>query len=150
MHCHALSLIVHDSDVFFYDLFLHGEQLDGYNSAPQYFEKERLSDYAVESQRHKPDAFAPLLPPGVSLEELSALLNSGWWQAYDSGLLDGDGVPVDLDKGFVFEDDRMTKFGTLLRLHGERGEYPFAAWRNAQTIKWGDFVALRYAKQSVG
>jgi hypothetical protein len=40
----------------------------------------------------------------------------------------------------------MTAFGTLLQLHGDDGEYPFAAWRESATIRWPEYVALRYRK----
>ncbi|MBI3866791.1 MAG: hypothetical protein HY290_33345 [Planctomycetia bacterium] len=62
---YALALIVHDDDLFFYNLEHNGESLDGYNSCPQYFENTRLSETEVEEQRHAPDAFAPLLASSV-------------------------------------------------------------------------------------
>jgi len=145
MYCYSLALIVHDSDVFFYDLSCSGEHLDAYNSFPPYFGQKRFSQEAVESQRHKPDVLGPLLPPGSSLDTLRTLLNADWWDAYDSDSVDENGMPVDL-RGGVAEDDRMTQFGTLLRLHGDAGEYPFAAWRDAKTIDWQGFVALRFSR----
>jgi hypothetical protein len=148
LSCHALALIVHDDDLFFYNLDRDGESLDGYNSCPQYFEQDRLPDAQIEEQRHAPEPFQPLLPAGRSLEELRALLNRGWWNAYDSGKLGENGVAQGDVDGFVFEGERMTAFGTLLQLHGDQGKYPFAAWGESTNIAWPEFVALRYRKRT--
>src|SRR5262245_53094651 len=122
LSCYSLALIVHDDDLFFYNLDHDGKSLDGYNSCPQYFEQRRLPDAKIGEQRHSPEAFQPILPPGRSVAELRALLNRGWWNAYASGNLDENGVPHSNEDGFVFEGERMTAFGTLLQLHGEEGE----------------------------
>src|SRR5688572_28457980 len=127
--CHALALVVHDDDLFLYNLEEEGESLDGYNSCPQYFEQERLPESQVEQQRHSSEPLVELLPPGRTLGELRALLGSGWWNAHDAGRLDENGVPTGSDDdGFVFEGKRMTAFGTLLQLHGGPGDYPYTAW----------------------
>ncbi len=146
LSCYSLALVVHDDDLFFYNLDRNGEALDGYNSCPQYFEQERLPDAQIEEQRHTPEPFRPLMPAGRSLDELRALLNRGWWNGYDSGTLGENGVVEDDDDGFVFEGERMTAFGTLLQLHGDQGEYPFAAWGEADGNVWPEFVAVRYRK----
>jgi len=146
LSCYTLALLVHDDDLFFYNLDREGKSLDGYNSCPQYFEEERLPDAQIEEQRHTPEPFEALLPNGGSLDELQVLLNRGWWNAYDSGTLDEDGVAQGDDDAFVFEGERMTAFGTLLQLHGNQGGYPFAAWGEADGIAWREFVALRYKK----
>ncbi|OAI51269.1 hypothetical protein AYO44_05050 [Planctomycetaceae bacterium SCGC AG-212-F19] len=144
LSCYALALVVHDDDLFFYNLDRDAKSLDGYNSCPQYFEQERLPDAKIEEQRHTPEPFQPLLPAGRSLEELRALLNRGWWNAYDSGNLDENGIAQGDDDGFVFEGERMSAFGTLLQLHGDQGEYPYAGWGESTSIAWPEFVALRY------
>jgi hypothetical protein len=146
LSCYAIALVVHDDDLFFYNLDCEGKSLDGYNSCPQYFEKKRLPDAKIDEQRHKPEPFQPILPAGHSVDELRALLNRGWWNAYDSGNFDENGVAQGDDDGFVFEGERMTAFGTLLQLHGYDGEYPYAAWGEANGIAWPQFVALRYRK----
>jgi hypothetical protein len=148
LSCYSLALVVHDDDLFFYNLDRNGKSLDGYNSCPQYFEQERLPDAQIEEQRHMPEPFQPLLPTGHSLDELRALLNRGWWNGYDSGTLDENGVVQGDDDGFVFEGERMTAFGTLLELHGNKGEYPYAAWGEGAGIAWPEFVALRYRKRT--
>lgn len=147
LSCYALALIVHDDDLFFYNLNLGGQPLDGYNSCPQYFEQKRLPDAQIEEQRHTPELLQPVLPSAHSLDELKALLNRGWWTAFDCGKLDEYGVAQDDDK-FVFEGERMTAFGTLLQLHGNEGEYPYAAWGESDGIAWPEFVALRYQKHT--
>ena len=92
--------------------------------------------------------FRPLLPSGQTLENLQALLSRGWWNAYNSGALDEHGVASRADDGFVFEAERMTAFGTMLRLHGDQGEYPFAAWGESKKIDWQELMALRYLSAS--
>lgn len=148
LSCYTLTLVVHDDDLFFYNLDCAGKSLDGYNSCPQYFEQERLPDAQIEEQRHTPEPFQPLLPAHRSLDELRSLLNRGWWNAYDSGNLDENGVARGDDDDFGFEGERMTAFGTLLQLHGDDGEYPFAAWGESATIRWPTFIALRYRKST--
>jgi hypothetical protein len=148
LSCYALSLVVHDDDLFFYNLDRDGNSLDGYNSCPQYFEQERIPDHQIEEQRHTPEPFQPVLPAGRPLDEVRSLLNSGWWNAYDSGSLDENGVPAGDGDGVVFEGERMTAFGTLLQLHGHQGEYPYAAWGESEDIAWPEFIALRYWKRT--
>ena len=148
LSCYALALDVHDDDLFLYSLDRVGNSLVGYNSCPQYFEQERIPDDQVERQRHSLEPFDALLPAGRSLDELRSLLNRGWWNAYNSGGLDENGVVRGEDDGFVFEGDRMTAFGTLLQLHGNQGEYPYAAWGVSDGIAWPEFVALRYRNRT--
>lgn len=144
LSCYALTLVVHDDDLFLYNLDHRGRTLGRYNSCPQYFEPQRLPEPDVEAQRHNPEPFAPLLPPKRKLEQLRALLGRGWWDAHDKGRLDEHGVPKGRGNGFVFEGERMTKFGTLLGLHGGDGDYPYAAWGGDSPIDWASFVAVRY------
>lgn len=139
---HALTLMVHDDDVFFYNLCHNGADLDGYNSCPQYFEQERLSDAKVLEQRHDCVPFASLLPEGVSLSQLEEILKRGWWAAYLGGRLDDDGVISADEPSYVFEGERMTDIGNLLQLHGGTSGYPFAGWAHDPNINWSSFVAL--------
>jgi hypothetical protein len=143
LQCHALTLVVHDDDLLFYTLDRNGTTLDKYNSNPQYFDVERLSVAQIEPQRHRLEPFAQILPDGCSLDDVRALLNRGWWDAYNSEALDEHGTPRDGDYGFVFEGERMTALGTLLQLHGAHGEYPYAAWGGSTAIPWAEFVVLR-------
>lgn len=143
---HALSLMVHDDDLLFYNLDYAGKTLDGYNSNPQYFEQERRSEESVMEQRHSPMAFVPLLPPGVSLSSLEAVLNQVWWAAHDAGQLDEDGVPTKDDDLFGFEGDRLQELGNLLRLHGTNSGYPFAGWVDAEPATWGGFTQVSFAR----
>jgi len=148
LSCYTLALVVHDDDLFFYNLDCEGKSLDGYNSCPQYFEQERLPDAQIEEQPHSVEPLKPLLPAGHSLDELHDLLNRGWWSAYDAGILDENGVVQGDDDGFDFEGERMTAFGELLQLHGTQEDYPYAAWGEGASIAWSDFVALRYRERT--
>src|SRR5262249_23564787 len=143
----VLTFVVHDDDVFFYNLDCNGDSLDGYNSFPQYFEQERITEADIEAQRHTPEAFSPVLPRGVSVDDLLGLLQSGWWAAHDAGELDEDGVPNDVDDRFVFEGERMIAIGNLLHLHGASSGYPFAAWAEAPASAWEGFSQVTFAPE---
>lgn len=146
---YVLSLDLHDDDVFYYNLDHRGEPLDSYNSDPMYFEEDRLSEPDIEAERHHPEAFVPLLPPGASLEALSALLQSGWWRAHDEGKLDEDGImrdeAYDADD-YLPAEERMTAFGKLLQLHGAAGDYPYVAWGDAGADAWAGFTLVTYLR----
>lgn len=146
---YALCLMVHDDDVMFYNLNFKGENLDGYNSNPQFFETEKISDAEAESQRHSPDVFKPVLPAEKSIEDLTALLNTGWWKMYDEKKLDDDGVMPDdyMDSyPYLFEGARMADFGSFLELAGKT-EYPFANIFEKGRINWSDYKLLQFEKK---
>jgi hypothetical protein len=143
---YTLALMVHDDDVLYYNLCRAGIDLDGYNSNPQYFETERLSEDSIVEQRHDPTPFVPLLPEGVNLANLQSILERGWWSAYDDGRVDTDGVQPDDEPGFVFEGERMIEIGNLLHLHGRTDGYPFAGWADDQSIEWRDCHELRFER----
>lgn len=136
---------MHDDDLFLYELHHGGRRLDAYNSCPQYFEDAPIGAARIAEARHAPEAFAPILPLGVSVEELRELLDQGWWRAHDRGRLDEHGVSRDEDP-FVFEGERMTRFGTLLGLHDGPGEYPYAAWGETPGIPWSEFSLFTYRR----
>jgi hypothetical protein len=75
LSCYALALVVHDDDLFLYNLDYKGDALDGYNSFPQYFEEQRMAEADIEGQRHAPEPFAALLPSCRTLDELRSLLD---------------------------------------------------------------------------
>jgi hypothetical protein len=142
--CYALSVAVHDDDVFLYALYRENKLLDHYNSNPQYFEQKRVPESVIKQQRHSVQPFDELLPKGRDLQELRTLLQRGWWNSHDKGKLDSNGVARAGD-GFVFESERMTEFGNLLKLHGGKGKYPFAAWGNDRSgVDWKSFISIRY------
>lgn len=143
---HTLALMVHDDDVLFYNLCRNGNDLDGYNSNPQYFEKERLPDDKILEQHHDPQSFRELLPEGVSLDDFLEILDRGWWSAYNGGRLDADGVTAADEPGFVFEGERMIEIGNLLQLHGRNEGYPFAGFADDQSIHWRKFHELQFQR----
>jgi hypothetical protein len=61
--------MVHDSDIFLYWLFDHGELIDSYNSNPGYFDG---AAHAPEGGR--PELIAPLCVDGVTPETLALIL----------------------------------------------------------------------------
>jgi hypothetical protein len=141
---YALTLVVQDDDVFLYELACKGQSLDAYNSCPQYFEQERLSEAQVRQLRHLPEPFVALMPPGRTLDEVRSMLSRGWWQAHDMGQLGPSGLPLHRADEFAVEAERMAAFGTLMQLHGATGTYPYAAWADSREIEWSSFSAIRY------
>jgi len=140
---YALSLNVHDDDILFYNLYRAGEALDGYNSSPQYFEQEPLSEEQIRSQHHDSFALAPLLPEGTTLDQLQAILDKGWWAAHDAGRLDESGLAPDDEAAFAGEEERMVALANLLQLHGAPIGYPYAAWYHSPKINWTALIALK-------
>ena len=143
---YALSMMVHDDDVLYYDLARSGEIIDGYNSCPQYFEKDPLTDAQIREQRHDCSPFVPLLPAQVSLSHLEAILERGWWGAYLGNRLDEDRLVSNDEPQYTTEADRMADIGNLLQLHGGAAGYPFADWFDNAHIDWKSFVAVRCSK----
>ena len=146
LDAYTLSLMVHDDDVLFYNLDRAGQPLDGYNSSPQYFEKERLAEGEIEGQRHTPTAFRPLVADEGSLRRLQEVLDRGWWRAHDSGQLDDEGVPTD-DDSFPLgsEGERMAEVGDILGIPGDVTPYPYAEWLTSTAITWPAFELVAYA-----
>jgi len=148
---YTLALMVHDDDVLFYNLCRDGEDLDGYNSDPQYFERVRLSEQVIAEQRHDPAPFETLLPEGVGLSDLQEILDRGWWSACNAGRLDSDGLQPSHEAGFVFEGERMIAIGNLLQLHGSSEGYPYAGWGDTDAdINWAAFQELRFERELNG
>lgn len=149
---YVLAVIVHDDDVMLYNLDKDGQSLDGYNSNPQYFYEERISEKESESQRHTPNVFEPLVPPGKSLNQLEDILNKGWWQAHDNNRLDENGVMKEEDYEnypYTFESNRMVDIGKFFELAGSKDAYLFVDWLENKNINWKDSIFLKYEKKSL-
>jgi hypothetical protein len=121
---YALSFHLHDSDVLCYNLDKAGEPLDGYNSDYQYFLSEPAGREEVFSQRHSPHQFSGILPPTKTTDHLNAILNEGYWEAFDQGHLGEDGD----EKYFIDEEERFLRVGKYLEIFS-KDVYPFANWR---------------------
>lgn len=124
---YALSFHLHDDDVLYYNLDKSGNSLDGYTSDPQYFSEEPVSNEEILSQRHTPEKFGELIPPGKTWEELNSILNEGYWTAFDTNDLDEDGLPNDENYFGWDQLDRFEKIGKYLEIYSV-DEYPFANW----------------------
>ncbi len=122
----ALSFHLHDDDVLFYNLEYKGESLDGYNSMPQYFEKDPLPRNEIISQRHDTRKFSQILPNNKSIDGLTEILDRGYWQAFDNKDLDEDGIPND-EKYDIIEEDRLKELGRYLEIYSA-DNFPFANW----------------------
>ena len=124
---YALSIYLHDSDVLYYNLANRGQSLDGYNSDCQYFLSEPADKAETLDQRHEPSTFEPLLRRGKTAKGLNAILNEGYWAAFDNGDLDEDGVPIEDDKYMIDEHERFGKLGKYLEIYTP-ADYPFVDW----------------------
>ncbi len=120
----ALSFHLHDGGVLFYNLEQNGKPIDGYSSDLQFFLDEPMSKKEVIEQRHAPKPFAEFLPVSKTTEQLNALLNEGYWAAFDNNDLDEDGCPND-DKYFIDEEDRLKRIGKYLEIYNNE-KYPFS------------------------
>jgi len=126
LNTYALSFHLHDSDVLYYNLEKEGISLDGYNSDYQYFLDAPADKNEILSQRHSPQHFKNILPPLKNVDQLNTILNEGYWDAFDKGDLDEDGVPND-EKYTIDEEDRFERVGKYLEIFSNT-EYPFANW----------------------
>jgi hypothetical protein len=142
LQTHSLAILLHEGDILFYNLDYRGTPRDGYTSNPQFFADELLSEAEVLRHRHMPKAFTPLLPKTIKMERLVALLNAGWWHAFDAKQLDETGDPHHED-ALVDEEERLTTLGGLLQLNGPAG-YPFTRWRSSTSIIWKGWQAAYY------
>ncbi|HTJ11405.1 MAG TPA: hypothetical protein VL547_05255 [Dinghuibacter sp.] len=126
LNTYALSFHLHDGDVLLYNLDKDGEPLDGYNSDYQYFLEEPAELDDMLSQRHSPQPFKDVLPPAKNVDHLNAILNEGYWKAFDDNALDEDGVCP--EEYFVDEEERFERVGKYLEIFSN-DEYPFANWQ---------------------
>ncbi|HQR42936.1 MAG TPA: hypothetical protein PLX97_09635, partial [Gemmatales bacterium] len=108
----------------------------------QHFADQLLTDAEVTRHRHMPKAFTPLLPKTIKMDKFQALLNAGWWQAFDAKQLDETGDLLHED-ALIDEEERLTTLGGMLQLNGPAG-YPFARWRTSTSIPWKTWQALYY------
>lgn len=142
LQTHALSILLHEEGIFFYNLDYRGTPRDGYCSNPQHFADHPLSEQEAINQRHQPKAFTPLLPKHIKIEKLINLLDTGWWHAFATRQLDDTGEPLD-ENALMDEEERLAIFGGLLQLNGPAG-YPFAHWPATTLIDWKPWQALYY------
>jgi len=126
LNTYALSFHLHDSDVLYYNLEKRGVSLDGYNSDYQYFLDAPAAKEEIFSQRHSPQVFKEILPSLKNVDQLNSILNEGYWDAFDNGDLNDDGIPID-EKYTVDEEDRFERVGRYLEIFSY-AEYPFANW----------------------
>jgi hypothetical protein len=124
---YALSFHLHDGDVLLYNLDRNGISLDGYNSNVQYFESDVLPESEIISQRHDVQHFATLLPNNKGAEELTEILDQGYWQAFDNDDLDDDGIPF--EEYDIVEEDRLKEIGKYLEIY-TADCFPYANWYN--------------------
>jgi hypothetical protein len=147
---YVLTFELMEGEVLYYHLHHRGELLDSYDSDPTYFEHQPLRQAETEARRHRPEAFAPLLPVGVGLERLRALLDRGRWRAYDCGELDDNGCwskQVFAPGDFLSAKQRMAAFGNLLCLHGATAGYPYVDWAAAGPTAWFGFTLATYVRR---
>ncbi|HET7542364.1 MAG TPA: hypothetical protein VFK05_20990 [Polyangiaceae bacterium] len=69
---HVVSILMHDSDVLWLELFGSGTPIDGFNNAPDYFGK--VSSEERKAARGSPEQWSAVLAPGTP----SAALRAVW------------------------------------------------------------------------
>jgi hypothetical protein len=118
----VLSLIVHDSDIFFYNFFRHGELLNEYSSNPDYFQKVSAEEH--ERLQARPEFFRELIGSPEQLAEMIRLLERG------------DSAPK-----FIFEEERIEKFAALLGIRNSLTSYEYLTHGEHDGIKgWKQFI----------
>ena len=138
---HVFSMAVADSDVMWYALHCAETLEDRYESDPGYYVKDPLRPDQIEKLRHHSEKLTPILPVGVTIEQVSEILDNGWWRTYNSG-------PEKLcsKKRYALAEDRMADLGKLLQLNGSDGGYPYCAWYDCAwakcEMKWTECKAL--------
>lgn len=139
----CLSLLVHRSSVLLYELADRGVSRDGYTSCPPALGEEPLTPEEVAAQRHSPRELERLLPAGADPGALACILDAGWWQAWDAGLMREEDADWTWEDPYRSEEDRLEDLGNLLRLHGASGGYPYARWRENPAPDWSGWVEVR-------
>jgi hypothetical protein len=71
LETHAVSILVHDSDVLWLELFDSGTLIDGFNNYPDYFGK--ISSEERKSARGTPEHWSAVLTPGTPPAALRAI-----------------------------------------------------------------------------
>ena len=143
---YALSFHLHDNDVLYYNLDKEGESLDGYNSDFQYFHSEPVANEDIVAQRHSPEHFLTIIPKSKTVEGLNNILNEGMWSAFDNEELDEEGCPLDDDKYYVDEQDRLERVGKYLEILS-KDDYPFADWySNLTKLNLDNYYLLKAYK----
>lgn len=115
-------LVVHDDDIFSYYFYRNGQEVDQYNSCPDYFEK--VSDEEKQKCQGHPELFHDLLRKPESLSKLKTLITA-----------DGE--------EFAFEQERMEQFVELLGLSNALSSYEYLQQGERDGIKgWKQFIHI--------
>lgn len=102
----VLDLVVHDSDIFFYNYYRDGQLMDEYCSCPDYFKKVPKAEH--QRLKGKPEAFRELIGSEKKLAELEALLKAS----------------RGLDE-FLFEENRLENFAELFGIANTLTSYEY-------------------------
>jgi hypothetical protein len=117
-----LQLIVHDDDIFIYNLFRKGELLNEYSSKPDYFEE--VSEEERERLKPKLESFRDLISSARTLEKISRLLGA-----------------TEKTPEFVLEHERLSQFANLLGIHNTLTSYDYLmAGERAGVRDWKKFI----------
>jgi hypothetical protein len=120
----VLQLMVHDSDIFFYNFYRAGELLNEYSSDPDAFEEVSAEEH--ERLRAKPEIFRELVPTPERWDALAALLVRG------EGALE-----------FTVAEDRMERFAKILGIRNTLTSYEYLTGGEHDGIKnWKKFIHI--------
>jgi hypothetical protein len=112
VHAPAVAFMVHDSDIACYWLFDNDEQLDEYNSFPDYFDAGGGKPAGPRGGR--PEALIDYCKPGVTLEELARILTeeATFAESVIEQLAEALGIDPERALGdYRYEDDGPSDFG---------------------------------------
>jgi hypothetical protein len=154
IHGHAVSVLVHDSDVLDLRLFENGRRLDHFVNQPDYSSDRALSAKAREALQGNARAWAPLLKDGASVEALEQAFRStplfaeetlaavaqllGFGEGYDLGAND---LRQDTSPGFELR--YFARPATTSTLAGTPPAFAAGAWTPSLTLSVGE--PLRWA-----
>lgn len=118
----VIQLIIHDSDVFYYNLFRGGELINEYSSDPDYFESASPQEH--ERLRAKPELFRDFVKDAEVVEKLGGLLRRG------SG-----------ERHFDFAEERLERFANFLGIRNTQTSYTYITEGEHDGVKgWKEFV----------
>lgn len=124
----VLHLIVHHSDIFFYNFFKNGELLNEYSSDPDAFEE--VSAEERQRLKAKPEIFRELLSSPEDFAEMTRILEQKGHT--DESLVEDE---------FLVEEYRMEKLAKLLGIRNTLTSYEYFTRGEYNGVKdWREFI----------
>lgn len=135
----VLHLIVHHSDIFYYNFFKNGELLNEFSSDPDCFEE--VSAEERQRLKAKPEIFRELLSSPEDFAEMTRILEQKG--RTEESLVEDE---------FVVEEYRMEKFAKLVGIRNTLTSYEYFTQGEYDGLKgWREFIHVpdRSAEKAV-